>query len=61
MNRTNKTASPNLLCQDQFAAMWASLGDTPKPERRNQMPTVKPLNMPGMPNGDMPNIIKPRR
>lgn len=56
MNHANKSAKPNLLCQNQFDAMWASLGDTPKPQRRNPLPTVKPLDLPGM-----PKIIKPGR
>jgi hypothetical protein len=54
-----RTSTPfDILNQDQFARMFDSLGG-PKVERRNQMPEVKPLNLPGMPV--MPTVHKPKR
>jgi hypothetical protein len=54
MNRQSKPVNP--LCQNQFDAMWATLGDVPKQQRRNQMPVVKPLDLPGM-----PTVTRPKR
>lgn len=58
MKRTTSTPF-DILNQDQFARMFDSLGGPNVEQRRNQIPEVKPLNLPGMPA--MPTVTKPKR